>query len=78
MLKDFVEEIKEKLKLNGPMIQHGNTVLCGTGFLAKGMDFKLDLTWEQLVAQGHFDPSKEYQVIDKKIPSEIILKITIE
>jgi len=42
------------------------------------MEFKLEMTWEQLVEAGHFDPSLEYQVIDKKIPSEMKLKINFE
>jgi hypothetical protein len=48
-LNDFVDRLKEDLKLENPTIMYsGQNVLCGTG-MYKSNNFKLELTWTQLL-----------------------------
>lgn len=64
-LQQSLDRICEEFKLQGPSIGFGNTYLCATGFLAKGIEFKREMTWEALSNEGHFDEAKSYDLIDK-------------
>lgn len=77
-LQEFLDQITADLTLQGPTISHGNNTLCSRGFLGKGIEFKLELTWEELIAQGHFSLSWELGMVDKSIASSVNLSIKFE
>lgn len=78
-LQDFITDISSKLTLSNPTITFNNTyVLCSPGFLGKGSEFKLQMTWENLVKVGHHNNDWEYEMLDKSFASSVKLRIIVQ
>ena len=53
-LQDLVNKLKQDMGLKAPTLQYdNNNVLCGSGVFAN-QNFKMELTWQQLIDQGFF------------------------
>ena len=78
-LKEFIERISAEHTFKGPTIEGSKGILCGTGLWAKGNEFKLELTFQQLISQGHItgDSKEEFTLNDPNVPTQIMTTISI-
>lgn len=77
LLKDFTARISEQMKLKGPQIKGLKGFLVGRGIFAAEAEPKFELTFGQLLDQGHIVQDERMEMTDKSLPGLIILKLHV-
>jgi len=77
-LTTYIERITTEMQLRKPTFRGAQGYLCGTGVLAQGVAFKMELTFKQLIADGHIANNESFTVIDENIPGNLFVKIQVD